>query len=188
MKKNFSHTPIGGKRFSTLRRSLLRSAGSFLMAVIFTVVIFPSAHAQTVLSLASQLKSLDVTNAQHLQSLVSGLHPSVYLTGGIQKTYGPGAPVVAICDAASVNLLYSVDPAFSQVELIRITINSSGELPPAIDLTRMTGFTNLQYLLVVFAYDACGEKTDGCLATKVDELVQGTGSPIVTLFKLSIPQ
>jgi hypothetical protein len=116
------------------------------------------------------------------------LNPSVNLTNGELTIYGTGSPIVAICDAASVNMLYGNDPAFSQVELIRLTVNSAVELPSAIDLTQMQGFTNLQYLLIVIGYDACGGQSDNCLATLLGGIIQGASSPVIVLYNLSIPE
>lgn len=156
--------------------------------MMFIIGIAINGYSQTIMSLESRLQTLEPALAAHLQNLVIGLNPSVNLTNGELTIYGTGSPIVAICDAASVNMLYGNDPAFSQVELIRLTVNSAVELPSAIDLTQMQGFTNLQYFLIVFGYDACGGQSDNCLATLLGGIIQGASSPVIVLYNLSIPE
>ena len=156
--------------------------------MMFIIGIAINGYSQTIMSLESRLQTLEPTLAAHLQNLVIGLNPSVNLSNGELTIYGTGSPIIAICDAASVNILYTNNPAFSQVELIRMTVNNPGELPSAIDLAQMQGFTNLQHLLLVFGYDACGGQSNNCLDTLLGGIIQGASSPVVVLYNLSIPE
>lgn len=170
------------------KASRLASVRKLFVFLILGLLLMPVVKAQTIMSFESRLHSLDLAGASHLQSIATDLFPTVYLSQGELKTYGAGSPVVAICKGSSVNMLYGNNPELVQVELINITVNSSSELPSSIDLTRMQGFTNLKYLMVVFAYDACGGKTDNCLASKLSGIIQGNSSTVIVLYKLSIPE
>lgn len=170
-------------------RGFFRSRISKLfLTLIFGLFLLSSINAQTVMSLESAKQSLEPSSAAHLQSLVTDLHSNVYVSQGEFKTYGEGSPVVAICDAASVNLLYGNNPALSQVELINVAANSASELPSSIDLTQLEGLADLKYLFVVFEYDACGGSADGCLASILEGIIQGTSSQITVIYSLSIPE
>ena len=177
-----------------MKKKLLlpKNCDNKLMRVIFIMLfIIGSAingYSQTIMSYQSAMQTLEPSAAAHLQSLVTDLHPSVYLTQGEITTYGEGAPLVAICDAASISLLYGDNPVLNQVELINITANSAAELPTSIDLTQLQGLAELKYLFIVFAYDECGDSSDDCLATKIEGIIQGTSAQITVIYNLSIPQ
>lgn len=175
------------KKKLLLRKNLNKLVRS-LFIMMFITGIAVNGYSQTIVSYKSRLQALDPSLAAHLKNLVTGLNPSVNLSKGEITTYGTGSPVVAISDAASVNQLFSNNPAFSQVELIRLTITNAGEIPSAIDLTQMQGFNNLQYLLIVFGYDACGGSSDNCLSSKLGGIIQGASSPVIVLYDLSIPE
>ncbi|GAB1454296.1 hypothetical protein MASR2M47_43520 [Draconibacterium sp.] len=188
MKSKINISEFCGDSLTSVRGLFRSRASKLFLTLIFGLFLLSGINAQTAMSFDSAKQTLEPSSAEHLQSLVTNLHPNVYLSQGGFKTYGEGSPVVAICDAGSVNMLYSGDPVLSQVELINIKANSASDLPSSIDLTQMQGLTNLKYLMVVFAYDACGGNTDACLASKLEGIIQGTSSQITVLFKLSIPQ
>jgi len=144
--------------------------------------------AQTALSFDYQLANTTPEESVRLQSLTRDLHPTVYLTNGEQKVIGQGSPLLVICDAASVNLLYKETPAFNQVELIRLTINSPEEQNMMVNLLQLKSFSSLKYIYLLFSYDACGGRTTNCLAEKVGGMVQGVSSPLTILFSLAIPE
>ncbi len=160
---------------------------SFL-TLILGLLFFSGINAQTIMSYQSAMQTLDPPAAAHLQSLVADIHPTAYLTQGEITTYGEGEPVVAICNATSISMLYENIPELSQIELIRITANSASDLPASIDADQLQGLTDLKYLFLVFAYDECGGSSDACLASIIEGIIQGTSSQITVIYSLSIPQ
>jgi hypothetical protein len=160
---------------------------SFL-ALIFGLLFFSGIKAQTIMSYQTAMQTLDPPAAVHLQSLITNIHPTAYLMQGVMTTYGEGTPVLAICDAVSVSMLYGNDPVISEIEMIKITANTLSDLPASIDLTQLVGLSDLKYLYLVFAYDACGGSTDSCLASIVEGIIQGTSSQITVIYRLSIPE
>ena len=129
-----------------------------------------------------------VAAGTRLKSLVSDLHPIEYLNWGQQKKASGGNPVVVRFDAKSVNRLYGNNPAYQNVELLKIKVGSPDELKSAIDLSRLPSGGSLKFLIIVFTYDVCGGGTDECLSGKVRDMVTGAESPVVVLYELSIPQ
>jgi hypothetical protein len=176
------------ERLSSIKGLFLTRVNKVFITLLLGLLFMSGIKAQTIMSFQSAMQTLEPAAAANLQSLVTDLHPTAYLTQGEITTYGEGAPVVAICDAASVYLLYGNNPTLSQVELINVTANSASELPSSIDLTQLEGLADLKYLFVVFAYDACGGSADGCLASVLEEIIQGTSSRITVIYNLSIPQ
>lgn len=180
-----------------LRKKITRAV---LLTIITSIAFTLNMNAQTIESLESKLASLNPAESAHLQSLIRDLHPSVNILQGLYKVSGPGPAEVATCDASSVSLLYENNPIFNQVELIKININSGSDLPSSIDITQLQSFTNLDYLLFVFSYDACGGQSDQCLSALLGKIIRKGSSPIITtgmqgnspqstiLYSLSIPE
>ncbi len=142
--------------------------------------------AQSIMGLNAYLGKLDPGTAGQMKSLMADLRSTAFLSQGRLTTYGLSGPVVTRCDAASVRLLYKKNPLFQQVELLRFEIMSPDELSLSLDLNRLQSFTNLRYILVEFAYDACGGKSESCLANLVANRIKGGKSPVVVLCKLSM--
>lgn len=188
MKAKFNILENYADRLITQKGSFIRLFKKFVFSLILSIFFLTGVSAQTIISFENGIQSTELSDAAHLQSLVTDIHPSVYLSNGVLTTYGTGSPIIAICDASSVNKLYDNDPIFNQVELIRITINNSGQIPSTIDLERVSAFTNLRYLLLVFAYDECGTRTMDCLPSTLNSIIHGASSPIIVLYNLSIPE
>jgi len=141
------------------------------------------------MSYQTALQSLELATADHLESLVNGQYPTAYLTQGDITSIGEGLCNVVIFDAASINMLYSNNPALSQVELAKITANAESDLPASIDLSQLeASLPNLKYLLVEFGYDACGGNTEGCCNSILRGFVEGSSSQIMVIYNLSLPE
>ncbi len=123
-----------------------------------------------------------------LSNLVTGLNPTVFITDGGVTVAGDGSPEVLICDGASVSALYTGNPSFKRVKLLRINIQSEGDLPDPLDLDALQGFENLQFIYFVFGYDVCGDNSDSCLGEKVGGLIPGHDGAVITLYEISIAQ
>ena len=177
-----------GDKLSVGKGSFPSLVNRSIIILLFGLFFVSGIHAQTVMSYESVMLSLELDEAAHLNRLATDLHTTAYLMQGENTTYGEGPTVVAICDAASLSMLYGNNPDLNQVELVRIAVSSLNELPTSIDLNRLNNLTNLKYLFVVFEYDACGSHTDGCLASIVEGLIKGTSSQITVVYTLSIPQ
>lgn len=163
------------------------------MAIILVLLLGygSSSHAQEIMqideAIEQMLSSSDPAvfeQGMHLQGLVTNVQPAIYLTNGQSTAFGTGRPKVVFSDTHSLNMLYEGHASFNQVELIRLTVTTAGELPAAINLARFQGFDELKYLYVVFSYDACGDESDGCLSGILGPVIQEADIPI--LYKLSI--
>lgn len=123
-----------------------------------------------------------------LRDLVTGLNTTVMIEDGEFTVAGSGSPEVVVCNGSSVAALYSGHPSFKSVKLLRININSPGELPAAIELESLQGFERLQYFYFVFGYEVCGDGTDSCLSGKVGSLINGPEDAVISFYKISIAQ
>ncbi len=166
---------------------ITRLSKSFI-ALLCGLLFMSAMSVPAYMSYQTALESLEPSAAAHLDSLANGYYTSADLTQGQFTTIGEGLCHVAICDAASINLLYSTNPVLSQVELIKITANAEGDLPTSIDLSQLEVLPNLRYVLVEFGYDACGGNTDGCCNSILRGIVEGYSAQIMVIYSLSIPE
>lgn len=187
MKANASLSENYNEKLSTQKGSF-RSLMNNSFVVNLLGLFFVSAMSRpSYMSFQTAMQSLEPAAAAHLQGLVKEIQPTAYLTKGNTSTAKEGAPIVAICDATSVNMLYKNDPALSKVELVKITANSISGLPDIIDLNKLEGLTNLKYLLIEFEYDACGGSND-CINSILEGIIQGTSSQITVIYSHSISE
>lgn len=157
--------------------------------IILLGLFFVSAMSRPVyMSFQTAMQMLEPASSAHLQSLVTDTHPTAYLTKGEISLERDGSPIVAVCDAASIHLLYGNNPALSQIELIKITASSINDLPASIDLNQLEKLTNLKYLLVEFGYEACDGNSDICLNSILKEFIQGISPQITVIYSPSVIQ
>ena len=152
---------------------------------ILLLVVGSIAQGQTVFELRSKLvemkgstDSLITKEAVRIESLVYSLQSRLYILQGVEKTYGIVPPVCATVDAQSVNKLKDADSLFSQVELITIKIDKPDDLNLSLDLTALSGFTNLKYVHFLCSFSCAPEDLSKLL----------TPNPAVTVFYIvSLP-
>ena len=161
----------------------------FLKAIPIIILMIFSCRvsAQTIVSLNAYQSTLDPVEAEQFENLISGANPTIYLVDGTLEVFGEGAPLVTISDASSYNMMYNENTLYNQVQLVKLVITNPEETPSSIDLAQLQSFNSLTYFLITFEYNACGGFSESCLASIVESIIQGEGSPVVVLYNLSIP-
>lgn len=176
-------------------RSLLIKQTIALAFVVLLPGVGPVTFGQQIMHVKdaiSEMVSSDDSDifmqGMRLQSLVTDIHPSLYIAKGEMTAYGTGDPLVLYCDAISIQELYATNPLFSEIELVEISINSSAEIPATISPEQMTGFPNLQYMYVRFGYDACGNLSTHCLADILSQVFSDSATPLMVVYGISVPE
>ena len=153
----------------------------FLILMVF--LISASLHAQEVRELEGYLEqmrtstdSASVANAELLESLVTDLHPTIFINNSIIVN-GDTPPVVAIVKASSVSKLILTDSRFTQVELITIKLSSITDLNIFMDINKFTDFTNLKYVYFLCEFECTPDALQKLFLPK-------TG--VAVLYKISI--
>lgn len=177
-----------GDKLTAKKRHAVARVTKLFLPLLLGLLFMSAITVPMYMSFQIAMQSLEPASTVRLQSLVSDIHPTAYLTQGVINAPKGEAPVVAICDAASVNLLYGNNPLLSQVEMVRITVNSVNDLPASIDLIQLEGLTNLKYLLVEFGYEACDENSNICLNSILKGFIEGNSSQIIVIYSPSILQ
>ena len=157
--------------------------------MLFAVVLFLFSTLQVSAQRAENLNVIlsgQSDENQELNSLFSDVHPSVYAENGELKVYGDTAPVVAFATPESFSMLASGSESFSSVKLLRITVSQPEQLSLNLNLGQLESFEALEYVVVVFAYDACGSSSENCLPGLTQNLVAST-EELPVYYLLSIP-
>lgn len=87
------------------------------------------------------------SNAQHIEELLSKVQPSVYYLSGSVNTYGE-KPVCLFTNVQSLSRIREVSIEGNNLEMARITIESTADLNATIDLNQLSGFKNLRYVQI----------------------------------------
>jgi hypothetical protein len=172
-----------------------KRSGTYILVLIAMLISVFQLSAQEIIfykvktevSKTSELLNDKNIDAVRLESLLKDLNTSINITKGSSKNNRNGTPVVINTDIQSLNELYKNKPAFNQVELIKISINSASDLNTVFDLDKLVSFYRLKYIYVEFAFNVCGNQNDECLDLKIKNLIKGIDFNVVVLYKLSIP-
>lgn len=151
-----------------------------LLFVLFSASLF----AQNVQELNSFLAEAKKTNdpaimseAKHLESLIRDLQPTVYINN-MSIENNEAQPVCAEVDASSVDQLSLQNELFIKVEIITIRLQSPSDLDFILDLSILTGFTNLKFVVFLCEFECTDKDIDKIFLTK---------SGITVFYKVSIP-
>ncbi len=157
------------------------SAITLLLVICCTTVM----QAQTIeVRVTSETNA--VTDKPELENLLYNLQPTMYINVDNTSLYGNDFKIVD-CEPSRISLLYDENPSYATVKLIRLKMDNPQEILP-IDLARLNGFGSLEYIQLIFEYDACRNNADACLSNLVQEQIIQGDKPVVVLYKISIPR
>jgi hypothetical protein len=152
MKKN-NYYP---KKDSCVKKSFAHGFRGRTLFVLPLLIMLLSINlsAQNALELGNAMNSPNaIANQETVKSLVSDLHPTIYIEDGVLKSFGDGPAVCVNTDSKSFNKLYETNSLFSQVKLITVVVNSPNDINTSLNLGTLTGFTNLEYVLFLCSFD-----------------------------------
>ncbi len=153
------------------------------MLFLFSTLQVSAQHAESL----NVILSGQSDENQELNSLFSDVHPSAYAENGELKIYGGSSPVVVYAAPESFSLLTSDNEAFNSVKLLKVTVSGPEQLASSLNLGQLESFEALEYVVVVFGYDACGNDGEQCLAGLIQNLVTNPGE-LPVYYHLSIPE
>lgn len=105
------------------------------------------------LRIREQNSGATYSNAQHIETLLTKIQPSVYYYSGTVKTYGE-KPVCLFTDVQSLNRIGGETIPKNNIEMAKISIKSVSDLSSSIDLTQLSGFKNLRYIQIISSVQA----------------------------------
>jgi len=155
-----------------------------LIMVFLIVLTSVSLNAQGIIELKSYLEKTKtspdpvlVSNAKHLESLVTELQPTVYLSNSI-VTGNTNKAKCAEVKASAIDQLSSDNSLFNDIELITIRLESPADMGFVLDLSKLNRFTKLKYIYFLCEFD--GD------AKELQKLFIPTAG-ITVLYMVSIP-
>lgn len=169
------------KNFTKSIRFYIRISFTFCLIITGFIV-----HSQEYPGI---LNSLNQSEAQHLESLVEAVNPTVYVTDAGVQTVGNGSTLVAKCEADAINKLYDVNASYNDVQLIRIDIRNLSDFNNVLKPSLFQSFTSLSYIYLFFQYDACGNQTSDCFQTLINQFLGNEQlSGVQVIYRLGIIQ
>jgi len=161
-----------------------------MVAVIFGAGV--SAHSAYGQSAGGQLPCLRASDAaaqdQSLYDLLYRLSPTVFINANDVVTYGTDSFALVECVVSQLPQLYAVNPFFTDAKVIKFKIGSPLDVV-SLDLDLLQSFTQLEYVWLVYEYDACGGEADSCLQAMAEKSVtQSSNSKVTVLYELAIPR
>ena len=175
--------------FNNMKKSiLLKTRKSAMYALLFlciSLATLPNVMAQQNVTFLSAQEA--TSNNEQLRQLLYGMNPTVMINADGVEQSSSEAPIVAKCYNDAIDKLYGENNAFKTVKALRVYISEAGY--SEIDIAKLSGFSNLEYILITFKYPACGISTDNsCVLSLVENMVNAGTSPITVLYQLIIPE
>ncbi len=170
-----------------MKRNLSKPIYKFLL-VICMVGFASHANLQAVPNYTEDVESSDDSR---LTALSTEIHPSIYLNKGELKSYGDAPAELLFTDAASIDLLYQANEAYSNVELITLRINDPKDGKAMLDLAKLSSFSSLKYVRLIIGYDICGDNSSQCLEEKAKQIIINSpadNASVQLLYAVVIPQ
>lgn len=165
------------------RKKLFLLLKRHCMVVLF-ILISANLYSQDIRQLDSFLEQAKVSTdpvlvseAKHIESLIKELQPTIYINNTIIDNNGI-QPKCAEVDAGSTIELNKENILYNEVELITVKLTTPDDLNFIIDLSKLTGFTNLKSILFLCEFE--------CSIESIQKLyIPKTGINI--FIKVSIP-
>lgn len=189
MKNHYLFTNQISKIGKTLIQDMFKPTTARILLACCIPLLVLRVSAQEVRELNSVLSGNDVEINQ-IRSLVNDLQPALYYQQGELIGDRVVTPLLIDTDAASLNQIYANNPQFSNVQIIRIRLNSPEDLNVNLDISRLEFFPNLKYVYFLCTFDICEDESSKsvCEIGKISKMIiSGESSKIKFFYLISIP-
>ena len=146
------------------------------------MVLASQLNAQSLQSTSEYLKKSEKTASENLNNLLSKIQTTVYLETNTLKTFGEGNARYLKSDIASISMLNAQNAAFTNIELIEITLAKKGDDKiSSLKASLIANFPKLKYLLIKSEFELGKQEFESIIA-------DFKNTNIVLLYEVSIPQ
>jgi len=123
----------------------------------------------------------------YVADLALNLKPTIFINESDRFLYKDHSFLVVECVPSQISQLYAEDDIFSSVQLIKIKIDeNAGAI--TLNLALLQSFSQLQFVQLVYVYDACSNGNDDCLLDKAQNSVLPGYEQITVIYTLSFSQ
>lgn len=162
--------------------SVLRNLFGIILFVFATqnnvnAQVNASAKLASIKLLDTYLNTTKDSDQIRLKDLVYEVQSSVYFQNNEAKTYG-SAPVSLYTDFIGFNQLSQANFQKATIELITIRIDTPSAITRTINLSSLTGFTNLKYIYILTTFP--------CTLDQISKVVSLSGSNYIVVYKSEI--
>lgn len=149
-------------------------------------IILIAALLLTTLQTAFASEPYKAGDNARLTSLMTEIHPSIYLTNGETNVYGE-EPIVLHADANDLKRWNTINSELAEnIELIQIRVPNADSESVKLSAAQLESFTNLKYIVVLYEYNSGDEPLS---SQKADTMVKLPENSEAKLFWLiSIPE
>jgi hypothetical protein len=149
---------------------------------VLVLVLASQLNAQSLQSTSEYLKKSEKTASENLNNLLTKIQTTVYLETSTLKTFGEGNARCLKSDIASISMLNAQNAAFTNIELIEITLAKKGDDKiSSLKASLIANFPKLKYLLIKSEFELGKQEFESIIA-------DFKNTNIVLLYEVSIPQ
>ncbi len=143
----------------------------FFLAFLFSHFV----SAQKVETLKEYLQNANPTEVNLIENLLNEETSTLFLFNGDSDISGDSTPKVVSANTNSIDMLYSENSDFNNIELIRIILKKPEELSQPIDLDKLSHFKSLKYIQFVVTYNICSDENDiECQKSEISKLASSS--------------
>jgi hypothetical protein len=149
---------------------------------VLVLVLASQINAQSLQSTSEYQKKSEKTAAENLNNLLNNIQTTVYLEKSTLKTFGEGNARCLRSDIASISMLNAQNSAFTNIEIIEITLAKKGDdKNSSLKGSLTSNFPKLKYLLLKSEFELGKQEFESIIA-------DFKNTNIVLLYEVSIPQ
>jgi hypothetical protein len=137
------------------------------------------AKAQNVTLVQDYLSGLSTADQQTMNSLMNDAQPTAAVTANGLSVFGGANATVLDFNINNFNNVNFNDALLSNVQLIKIRLNSATDFSQVLDLTAASALTQLNCVLLLSSVNAT--------ATQLDAVLQNLPTNVSTCYSISIP-
>lgn len=112
------------------------------------------------------------------------LRVDIAITNDDFTIYESENPQVLQCDISAIGQLYQEEELYSGIRIIKMMIYN--DTPVILDINRLASFEQLEYIQLIYKYDACGNGEENCLKEHAERMVLPGDRNITGLYQLQI--
>ncbi|HHU46688.1 MAG TPA: hypothetical protein GXZ40_02175 [Bacteroidales bacterium] len=161
----------------------------FITKIVFFCFIglgFNTLNAQNPNSVSYQFLSDALIVNENLNAfLLPQISTISYENGSLALSQRNAKKIFA--DVASISNLYQQNNAFKDVVFIEILVRNQNDNNFSLQLSQLQSFTQLEYVLVTYAYDICSNNQVNCIENNLRSKIVGDSS-LTVLYRLDLPR
>lgn len=136
-------------------------------------------HAQKIPTVQNYLAGLSAADQQTVNSLMNSAQPTAAVTANGLRVFGSGSATVLDFNINNFNSVNFNDALLSNVQLIKIRLNSIADFSQVLDLSAASVLSQLNCVLLISSVNAT--------TVQLNSVLQNVPTNVSTCYSVSIP-